>query len=266
MAHYDNLIRGEDRMKQAFMEWFAECDKPLQMEILKTAQNLVAHKNGALTLTLSSATTLAAVPAPIPESQPSQKQFVFGPLVHIGGVTKTNLLRRFVPKKGKKRLIGMSHWAKELVERRSFIVCQKVQRKRTVILTTEDIGLGDSPTVAAFLEFVYSEDRMSRWSEKHFGGYDIALLPSAAGVFFASQVIRPKGETILVASRLIKDSAGAGHLLGIEYDAKGDVWLGERQITGVPRSDRHTLPAEQKILFYLRRRHRRRIYLNGSVQ
>src|SRR5437588_6880637 len=119
--------------------------------------------------------------------------------VLIGGVPNLQLIEQV------KAVRSLSPYAERIMKDESFTTLEKQEIAPQIILTPEDLGFTDRPTIAEVLD----NERLAEWSAANLDGWQITLNPAEVGPHLAIQYIgQPQNEFLWIAMERIE---GCGH-------------------------------------------------------
>jgi len=134
-------------------------------------------------------------------------RFIRTMAVSIGGVPKDELLERV---KSARRI---SPYAKRLMKHESFTTASGDQTILQIVLTPEDLGFSDRPTIAEMLD----NERLAKWSLANLKGWRVELNPAELGPHLALQYKgQPQNEFLWIAMERIPGSGGRPYIFYLE--------------------------------------------------
>ena len=134
-------------------------------------------------------------------------RFVRTMQVSIGGLSKQALFERV----HSARLI--SPYARRLMKHEAFTTQPANETILQIVLTPEDLGFTDRPTIAEMLD----NERLARWSAANLRGWRVELNPPEVGPHLAVQYTgQPQNEFLWIAMDRIPGSGGRPYIFYLE--------------------------------------------------
>ena len=129
--------------------------------------------------------------------------------ISIGGLSKEQLAEKV------KSARSVSPYAKRLMKHESFTTLPVAMITRQIVLTPEDLGFTDRPTIAEMLD----NDRLAEWSRANLPGWRVELNPPEVGPQLALQYKgQPQNEFLWVAMERIPGSGGRPYIFYLEWN------------------------------------------------
>ena len=88
--------------------------------------------------------------------------------ISIGGVPKDKLIEQV------KAVRTVSPYAKRIIKHEAFTTLPKQETALLIVLTPEDLGFADRPTIAQVLD----NNRLAEWSAANLPGWQVTLNPA----------------------------------------------------------------------------------------
>jgi hypothetical protein len=127
--------------------------------------------------------------------------------VSIGGFSKEALFKRVEPVR------QVSPYAKRLMKHERFTTLSDKSTILQIMLTPEDLGFSDRPTIAAMLD----NARLAKWSLTNLKGWRVELNPPEVGPQLAIQYKgQPQNEFLWIAMERIPGSGGRPYIFYLE--------------------------------------------------
>ena len=134
-------------------------------------------------------------------------RFVRTQEISIGGLSKEQLFERV------KSARLVSPYAKRLMKHESFTTLPASITARQIVLTPEDLGFTDRPTIAEMLD----NERLANWSAANLRGWRVELNPPEVGPQLAIQYKgQPQNEFLWIAMERIPGSGGRPYIFYLE--------------------------------------------------
>jgi hypothetical protein len=127
--------------------------------------------------------------------------------ITIGGVEKVDLIDRV----NAARVV--SPYAKRIMKHDAFATLPHQEQASLIVLTPEDLGFSDRPTIAEMLD----EDRLAAWSSTNLNGWQVTLSPAEVGPHLAIQYTgQPQNEFLWIGMERIPGSGGRPYVFYLE--------------------------------------------------
>jgi hypothetical protein len=134
-------------------------------------------------------------------------RFIRTMAVSIGGLPKDELFERV------KSVRPVSPYAKRLMKHERFTTLSTKVTILQIVLTPEDLGFTDRPTIAEMLD----NERLARWSLANLKGWRVELNPPEVGPQLAIQYNgQPQNEFLWIAMERIPGSGGRPYIFYLE--------------------------------------------------
>src|SRR6266436_1289554 len=132
--------------------------------------------------------------------------------ITIGGVPKAELIERV------KAVRTMSPYAKRIMKHEAFTTSPKRETVLQIVLTPEDLGFTDRPTIAEML----NSDRLAEWSAANLDGWQVMLNPAEVGPHLATQYTgQPENEFLWIGMERIPGSGDRPYVFYLERNDEG---------------------------------------------
>jgi hypothetical protein len=143
-------------------------------------------------------------------------RFVRTMSITVGGVPKAELYE-------KARSVRMvSPYAKRIMKHEQFTTLPQPESVLLIALTPEDLGFTERPTIAQVL----NNERLAKWSDVNFPGWQVTLNPAEVGPHLAIQYTgQMEGEFLWVGMERIPGSGGRPYIFYLERNDEGDCSL-----------------------------------------
>jgi hypothetical protein len=136
--------------------------------------------------------------------------------IKIGGVPKAELIEQV------EAVRAVSPYAKRIMRHEAFTTLPKQETVRQIVLTPEDLGFADRPTIAEML----NNDRLAAWSAANLEGWEVSLNPPEAGPHLAIQYTgQPQNEFLWIGMERIPGSGGRPYVFYLERNEDDAYWL-----------------------------------------
>jgi hypothetical protein len=143
-------------------------------------------------------------------------RFVRTMSIRIGGVPKTELIARA------KSARQISPYASRIMRHASFTTQPDEETALQIVLTPEDLGFTDRPTIAAML----NNERLAAWSAANLAGWEVSLNPAEVGPHLAIQYTgQPQNEFLWIGMERIPGSGGRPYVFYLERNEDDAYWL-----------------------------------------
>jgi len=127
--------------------------------------------------------------------------------ISIGGVPKHELIEQV------SRVRSISPYAKRIMKHEAFATLARRETALQIVLTPEDLGFGDRPTIAEMLD----NERLAAWSVDNLDGWQVTLNPAEAGPHLAIQYTgQPQNEFLWMGMERIPGSGGRPYVFYLE--------------------------------------------------
>lgn len=127
--------------------------------------------------------------------------------ISIGGVSKHELIEKV------NAVRVVSPYAKRIMKHETFTTLPKSETTLQIVLTPEDLGFTDRPTIAEML----NNDRLADWSAANLDGWQVTLNPAEAGPHLAIQYTgQPQNEFLWIGMERIPGSGGRPYVFYLE--------------------------------------------------
>jgi hypothetical protein len=127
--------------------------------------------------------------------------------ITIGGIGKAELFERACAVR------SVSPYAKRIMKHDAFITLAQPQTALQIVLTPEDLGFTDRPTIAEMLD----PERLALWSAANLEEWEVTLNPAEAGPHLAIEYTgQPQNEFLWVAMERISGSGRRPYVFYLE--------------------------------------------------
>jgi hypothetical protein len=127
--------------------------------------------------------------------------------ITIGGIGNAELFERV------RAVRTVSPYAKRIMKHDAFTTLGQPETAVEIVLTPEDLGFTDRPTIAEMLD----PERLAAWSAGNLEGWVVTLNPAEAGPHLAIQYAgQPQNEFLWVAMERIPGSGGRPYIFYLE--------------------------------------------------
>jgi len=139
-------------------------------------------------------------------------RFVRTMSITIGGVPKAELYEMA------KTARMVSPYAKRIMKHEQFTTLPEPETVLLIALTPEDLGFTERPTIAEVL----NNERLAKWSDVKFPGWQVTLNPAEVGPHLAIQYTgQMEGEFLWVGMERIPGSGGRPYIFYLERNDEG---------------------------------------------
>jgi hypothetical protein len=127
--------------------------------------------------------------------------------ITIGGIGKAELFERACAVR------SVSPYAKRIMKHDAFTTLAQPQTALQIVLTPEDLGFTDRPTIAEMLD----PERLALWSAANLEEWEVTLNPAEAGPHLAIEYTgQPQNEFLWVAMERISGSGRRPYVFYLE--------------------------------------------------
>jgi hypothetical protein len=134
-------------------------------------------------------------------------RFIRTMAVSIGGLPKAELFEQV------KSVRLVSPYAKRIMKHESFTTLPVKETILQIVLSPEDLGFTDRPTIAEMLD----NERLAKWSSANLNGWRVELNPPEAGPHLAIQYRgQPQNEFLWIAMERIPGAGGRPFIFYLE--------------------------------------------------